>query len=1213
MLHKVRSVLSSDGELLEAEELLDVLWLAAQLPPAAATALVRAAATVEPPSSAADRTAGAAAGHAVEPSPEDGDEDGQRKASPTDSGTGSDSEHGDGLHAAPAAPEQWPGHSDQAAMAVRTPGMKALEGAELRLGRALRPLKQLRPDPLRTELDVNATVSAMAETGLPEAVLRPAQTRWLDLTVLVDDGVSMLLWQRLAGELRGLLERCGAFRHVRVHGLDSRSPTGPRLSGRPYGKPDGTLPMSTVLDPSGNTLLLVVSDGVGRAWRDGAMHKALLRAASAGPTAVVHTLPRRLWAGSGIDAVKWRVTTRRRGAANRSWHIEDLVLPPDLAPYDGVPVPVLATDGSTLGTWAQLIGSPGDTAVLPLLTQPDSPTTTAGEQAFSRQNTVGDAEEAVLRFRGVASPDAYRLAAHLAAVAPLPVPVMRLVQHAVDPAVDTSHLAEVFLGGLMHGVDVSEDLPHQKIFDFTEETRSVLLGTVPPADLVRTTREVAAHLAELTASSVGFPAWLPHPEGRERVSSGTRGPFGWLDDTLKRRLGASLSETPDPEPNPPRLQDELRELPEGFVELSVVQLAASRERVSLPHQVGVIPPRAKSFQHRAEAEQLRAAVDGGGTAVLCQVLTGTGGGGKTQLAADFARAVWDSRGVDVLVWISASTRPVIVAGYAQAGTELLGADPQDPEQAAKTFLAWLEPKPGVNRCRWLVVLDDLADPADLRGLWPPTSPSGRTLVTTRRRDANLSGPGRRSVTVGLFTPDEATTYLTTTLTPHRRHESANELTALAADLGHLPLALALAAAYLIDTGIDCATYRQLLTDRARTLTDVLPEPDALPDAHATTTAAAWSLSIERANRLRPAGLASPMLQLTSILDPNGIPASVLTAPAALDYLTKHRTPGQKPSRSERPRRAQDASDALRCLHQLSLIDTPPTPHQTVRVHNLIQRTVRDTLSTDQHKQLTRAAADALTDIWPKVERDTALAGSLRANAEALISQAKDALWDPDAHPVLYRTGTSLGESGQVTAAAIHFQHLAATAHHRLGPDHPDTLSARGSLAFWRGEAGDAAGAVEAFAGLLTDQERVLGHEHPHTLSVRNDLASCRGRAGDVAGAVEAFAGLLTDQERVLGHEHPSTLVTRGNLAFWRGRAGDAAGAVEAFAGLLADLGRVLGHEHPSTLVTRGNLAFWRGEAGDVAGAVEAFAGLLADLGRVLGHEHPSTLVTRGNL
>ncbi|MEU0632267.1 tetratricopeptide repeat protein [Streptomyces sp. NPDC005989] len=657
-------------------------------------------------------------------------------------------------------------------------------------------------------------------------------------------------------------------------------------------------------------------------------------------------------------------------------------------------------------------------------------------------------------------------------------------------------------------------------------------------------------------------------------------------------------------------------------ELTVVQLTAPRERASWPHQVGVIPPRAQSFQHRPEAEQLRAAVDGGGTAVLCQVLTGTGGVGKTQLAADHARATWESGGVDVLVWITASTRPAIVAGYAQAVTEVLGADPQDPEQAAKTFLAWLEPKPGTQPCRWLIVLDDLADPADLRGLWPPTNPSGRTLITTRRRDTTLTGPDRRLVTIGLFTPDEATTYLTTTLTAHHRHEPADQLTALATDLGHLPLALAQAAAYLTDTGTDCATYRQLLTDRARTLTDALPEPDALPDDHTTTAAAAWSLSIERADRLGPAGLARPMLQLAAMLDPNGIPAPVLTAPPALKYLTKHRTPGQHPSKRGRWRRRrrgpqvsmQDAADVLRCLHRLSLIDhTPTTPHQAVRVHNLIQRTVRDTLPTNQHKQLARAAANALTDAWPQVERDTTLAGTLRANAEALTSQAEDTLWHPRAHPVLYRTGKSLGESGQVTAAINHFQHLADTAHDRLGPDHPATLTARHNLAFWRGEAGDVAGAMEAFAGLLADWERVRRPDHPSTLSARHHLAHWRGEAGDVAGAVEAFAGLLADRERVQGPDHPETLSARHNLARWRGEAGDVAGAMEASAGLLADEERVQGPDHPETLSARSLLARWRGEAGDVAGAMEAFAGLLADEERVLGPDHPETLMTRYNV
>jgi hypothetical protein len=341
---------------------------------------------------------------------------------------------------------------------VRAPEARALASAELRLGRALRPLKQLRPDRRTDELDEPATVAAMAETGLPDVVLRPARTRWLDLALLVDDGVSMLLWQRLAAETRQLLERSGAFRDIRVYSLDSRSPDAPVLGHHPFAPDSAPLPLTAVADPCGHTLLLVVSDGVGPAWRDGRMHRALERAAALGPTAVLHALPRRLWEGSGIRAEPWRVTTLRRGAANRTWRVADPVLPPELAPYNGVPVPVLAPDPDAVGAWARLVGSSGTSVVLPLL----APRTPARPYAATRSGG-GDG---LLRFRDAASPQAYRLAAHLAAVAPVSVPAMRLVQDALGPDVDTGHLAEVFLGGLMRGADGPQRdlLPQQRGF-----------------------------------------------------------------------------------------------------------------------------------------------------------------------------------------------------------------------------------------------------------------------------------------------------------------------------------------------------------------------------------------------------------------------------------------------------------------------------------------------------------------------------------------------------------------------------------------------------------------------------------------------------------------------------------------------------------------------------------------------------------------------------
>jgi voltage-gated potassium channel Kch len=625
---------------------------------------------------------------------------------------------------------------------------------------------------------------------------------------------------------------------------------------------------------------------------------------------------------------------------------------------------------------------------------------------------------------------------------------------------------------------------------------------------------------------------------------------------------------------------------------------------------GAVPPRAGAFQHRAAAGVLVDAAEGGGTTVLtgagvrqASVLTGLGGVGKTQLAVDHAHTQWDHRRVQLLVWVSARTRDAVTSAYAEVAVELLGQAPARPERAWRRLLEWL----AETTATWLVVLDDLQDPDHLNGLWPPHTPSGQVVVTTRRRDAALHGQQRRIVDIGLFTPAEAAAYLTKKL-PDRvcTDTTTAELAGLAHDLGHLPLALAQAAAYLANKPLHTtAGYRTKLADRRTKLESVLPREPHLPDEHERTVAATWSLSIEGADGLDPMGLARPVLELASLLDPAGIPVGVLTTDAATTHLT---------ARLERNVTGEDVLGGLECLRRFSLITLEPDqPHHAVRVHALVQRAVRDTLPTDTLADLARAAADALILVWPDIETDQELAQALRSNTTALQNAAEEHLWQPGVHPVLFRLARSLGQAGLLDSAITVIERLHHQASTRLGPDHPDTLTTRANLAYWRGEAGDPAGAATVLAELLTVQLRILGPDHLNTLLTRNNLACMRGEAGDLAGAASALAELLLDQLRILGPHHPDTLTTRANLAHWRGETGDPAGAATVLAELLADRQRILGPDHPETLSTRANLAHWRGETGDPAGAATALAELLADRQRILGPDHPETLSTRHNL
>jgi hypothetical protein len=295
------------------------------------------------------------------------------------------------------------------------------------------------------------------------------------------------------------------------------------------------------------------------------------------------------------------------------------------------------------------------------------------------------------------------------------------------------------------------------------------------------------------------------------------------------------------------------------------------------------------------------------------------------------------------------------------------------------------------------------------------------VVTTRRRDAALRGKHRRLIEVEVFSDAEATTYLSAALAdrPGLLEGSAE----LVWELGCLPLALAQAAAFMVDRHLSCLAYLTRLADRRRRLGSLLPEAEGLPDEHRATVAATWSLSIEQANCLEPAMLAGVLLEIASLLDPNGVPAVVFTAAPVLEWLG---------GSVGRPVGEDDARDGLGCLHRLSLITwEPDSALRAVRAHALVQCATRDGLPQARIPVLACAVADALVSVWPDIEKDAVLGQVLRANTDALIAAGDECLWEPAMHPVLFRVGTSLGESGAAVQAMSYYQRLYATAVLRL--------------------------------------------------------------------------------------------------------------------------------------------------------------------------------------
>ena len=621
--------------------------------------------------------------------------------------------------------------------------------------------------------------------------------------------------------------------------------------------------------------------------------------------------------------------------------------------------------------------------------------------------------------------------------------------------------------------------------------------------------------------------------------------------------------------------------------------------VAWPVRSGLVPPLAEGFTTRPDTVPgLEAAlVPGAAVALVPGQDAGStpdwpGTSGKTQLAAWLAGSLWRSRELDLLGWVTASSRASILSGYLQVAADLGLDHGDDAEAVAARFLAWLD---GTSR-PWLVVLDDLRDAADLDGLWP-AGPAGRVLVTAADAAAVPGQPGALVTGVPRFSIREALNYLSGRLAadPDQRSGAID----LAGVLGGEPAALAHASAVIISSGIRCRQYRDYF---ARQQAQRTAAGGQRPAAGLT-----WTVSASHAEQLAPGAGTWPLLVLLALLDGHGIPGTVLTMPATCQYLA-----GDDAARAPDPRRAWPALLVLQRAG-LAAVDTAGTP-PTVWVSPALQAAARAVAPPVLLDRAARAAADALAQAWPVDQPRSGLAAQLRSCAASLRLAGQDALWSGGGcHQLLVMAGHSLDAAGLTGPAVAWWRQLAADSEQILGPAHLDTLAAGGLLAGALLAAGQSAEAVTWSGWVLAGRADVLGPDHPGTLAARVSLGRALVAAGQPGEAVTVLGEATRHGERVHGTSRAGTLAARDEYAAACLAAGKPGEAIRSYKRCLADRERLHGPDHPGTLAARLRLADACLAAGKTKDAIAQCTRVVAGREHSLGADHPDTLTARARL
>ena len=582
---------------------------------------------------------------------------------------------------------------------------------------------------------------------------------------------------------------------------------------------------------------------------------------------------------------------------------------------------------------------------------------------------------------------------------------------------------------------------------------------------------------------------------------------------------------------------------------------------------------------------------------LTQAISGLGGLGKTQTAIEYAYRYRDV--YKAVFWVRADSHLALSAGFVEIARllNLPEKDAQSPDDAVRAVRRWLE-----NNSDWFLVFDNADTPALLKG-FRPHGAKGHILLTSRAQVFDTLGVAK-PVEIEAMSAEEALQFLFARTARGDEKVPEREAAAqLALELGHLPLALEQAGAFITAKKVRFQDY--LAGYRKRRL-ELLKESAPITGDYPESVATTWAINFREVEKVSVA--ASDLLRASTCLSPDRIP---------LELITKGRSE-LGPALSAALADVNDEPFALnRVLEPLTRFSFIrfDTDSQSYNVHRLVQEVLRDGMDANTQRVWAERTIRTLDDAFPNVEF------SNWPLCERLLPHAKVAAkliekWNiisKEAARLLNEAAYYSYERGQYADAEPLYQRSLAIREKALGPDHPEVARSLNNLALLYKEQGKYPETEPLYRRSLAIREKALGPDHLDVARSLNNLAELYRVQGKYAIAEPLHKRSLAIKERGLEPDHPDLASSLNNLAALYRRQGKYTEAEPLYTRALRIREKALGPEHPAVARSLNNLAALYHVQGRYAEAEPLLLRSLTIREKTLGPDHPDTAEVLNNV
>lgn len=628
-----------------------------------------------------------------------------------------------------------------------------------------------------------------------------------------------------------------------------------------------------------------------------------------------------------------------------------------------------------------------------------------------------------------------------------------------------------------------------------------------------------------------------------------------------------------------------------------------RIRESIPEELKIRPygklpinnlmPRNEYFVGRsAQLKRIADIFRNNDRIVIRQTVYGLGGIGKTQLAREYAyryaleysTAVWE---------INAESKETVFGGFSEfAGAmNLQLPDDFNEEQLSDVVKEWMQ-----RHNKWLIIFDNLDFEGTISRYLPQNNIRGHILVTTR----NVTIWQKDAIEIDVFTREEALAFFGNRLSNCIWLENDTAIqTALAEQLGYLPLALEQAAAYISNN--PACNYGKYLLMLEQSGLEVFREEAAKPEYYEKIVVTTWSISY-KALSLRGA---KQLFNMCVYMGSENIP---------IDYFVGGCELLPSPLKNDISKEISK-NRILKQLHDYSLAKVD-TKH--IHIHRLVQEVVRK-----KHGKSAKWCRFCIGIIHSQFHYKWGDEQSMRtfySYVSHAIAVTEHASMRIDCHDeIMIQTARTLSVigygfrySGMYRQSLEYYKKAYEIRIKQLGERSLEIATICDNIASTYEELNDHENALLWYEKDKEITETILGRDSVSTAYTYNNIAVTCSSMRQYKKSNEYLKKAIVIFREILGEDDPEVAAAYNNMAMNFDKKGQYDKALEWYKKDLAISEKRLGEDHPDTAITYNNIGMVYYHKGDNDAALKWYKKALCIYHSKLGMDHPKTQNTLFN-